>query len=92
MDKNLETKIKKKFSNFISTEDHIMHGNIDGQYKNRIYPSLFFSNDNYSTILQATDLIATSLNSAVYNCIQEKGELADVESLHEYNEYLYMTS
>ncbi len=86
VNKALENDIKKKFSEFISEEEHMMHFKLAGYYKDKIYPSLLFSNDEYSTILQATDLIATALNSAVWKSFEK--ENFNVETFSDYNEYL----
>ncbi len=72
VNKTIEGSVKKKFTEFVSKEELVMFGRKKGYYRDKIYPSLFFSNDEYSTILQSTDLIATSLNSAVWNCIQKE--------------------
>jgi hypothetical protein len=86
VDKNVEKSLRKKSFEFISKERHMMYDKIKGYYKEKIFPSIFFSNDEYTTVLQATDLIATSLNSAFWSSIQE-GNL-DVEDLPNKNKYL----
>lgn len=89
VDKKLENHLRKKFFNYISNEKLVwaMSGRVEGAYKDRIYPSLLFSNDEHSIILQATDLIATCLNSAIWKDFQ-KGEGIDIENLYKKNEYL----
>jgi len=88
INKKLENKLKKKFFKYILNEKLVwaISGRVEGYYKDRIFPSIFFSNDEHSTVLQATDLIATSLNSAIWADFQ-KGIL-DVENLLAKNEYL----
>lgn len=86
MNKKLENDIKNKFFELISESEHRMYDKVDGYYRDKIYPSLLFSNDEHSTILQATDLIATSLNNAVWRNTQQ--ENLDAEKLPNYNDYL----
>jgi len=88
VDKKLENKLRKKFFEYILNEKlvWVVSGRVEGYYKDRIFPSIFFSNDEHSAVLQATDLIATSLNSAIWADFQ-KGTL-DVENLMAKNEYL----
>lgn len=53
----------------------------------RIFPSLLFSNDEYSNILQIVDLIGVSLNSALFNQLN-KNPTINVNNLPNYNKYL----
>ena len=88
VDKKLENQLRKKFFDYISREKLIwaVSRRVEGDYKDRIYPSLLFSNDEHSLILQATDLIANCLNSAIWRDFQ-KGAI-DIENLYQKNEYL----
>jgi len=86
VDKTVEKNLRKKSFEFVSKEKHIMYGNEKGCYKEKIYPSILFSDDEHSTILQATDLIATSLNHAVWTIIR-KGKI-NLENLPNENKYL----
>lgn len=88
VDKKLENQLRKRFFDYIASEKLIwaVSGRIEGDYKDRIYSSLLFSNDEHSIILQATDLIANCLNSAIWKDF-EKGAI-DIENLYKNNEYL----
>ena len=55
-------------------------------YKDKICTWLLFSDDETNPMLQATDLIAASLNSAIWSCQGDK--FVDVEKLPEKNDYL----
>jgi hypothetical protein len=88
VDKKLEGKLRKKFFDHILNEKLVwaVSGRVEGYYKERIFPSIFFSNDEHSTVLQVTDLIATSLNSAIWADL--KKDILDVENLANKNDYL----
>jgi len=88
VDKSLENKLRNKFYDYISTQPLVMYSKRKGYFREKIFPSIFFSDDEHTTILQATDLIATSLNSAVWTALQDNGKKFSVEKLHERNEYL----
>lgn len=87
IEKTEERELRENFYKFIDSEKVILMGKDKGNLKTRIYPSILFSNDGHSEILQATDLIATSLNSAVWKCLESESEL-DIENLFNYNFYL----
>lgn len=87
IEKNVEGSLRKKLYKFITSEELLMGTKSMGRFISRIYPSILFSNDEYSEILQVTDLIATSLNSAVWNCLEKTSKLS-TEQLPEYNIYL----
>lgn len=86
VNKSVEKSLRKKSFDFISKEKHIMYGTVKGHYNEKIFPSIFFSNDQHCTVLQATDLIATCLNSAFWACVKERN--LDVEDLPNRNKYL----
>ncbi|MDD5638560.1 MAG: DUF3800 domain-containing protein [Candidatus Pacebacteria bacterium] len=82
-----EAKLKKKFFKYIQNESQIwvVSGKKD-PYKSRVCSWLLFSDDDTNTFLQVTDLIASSLNSAIWNAISDND--FDVEKLSGKNEYL----
>jgi len=82
-----EAELKRKFFKYIQNESQtwVASGKKD-PYKSRVCSWLLFSDDDTNTFLQATDLIASSLNSAIWNAISDND--FDVEKLSEKNEYL----
>jgi hypothetical protein len=61
------------------------------RYSDRIYPSLNFSDDKRSGILQLTDSIAAPLNASIYSAILEhkrSGKEWGLEELPNYNKFL----
>lgn len=78
---DIEKIIREESYNFISRRN----------YKHTIYPSIAFSNDEHSEILQASDLIALALNNAIYNSIR-RNEMSlnglNVENLPNENPFL----
>lgn len=87
LDKRLENKIKDAFFNKVNNEDFIwyLYRKSLGKYKQRIYPCPFFAKDEHSLVLQCSDLIASSLNSAIERSF-DNGLV--VEKLPEFNDYL----
>lgn len=73
-DSRREGKIKQKVNNYLLTEYVRMpwKEEDEGKLCDRIYPSLFFLEDEYSNIIQVSDLICTSLQSAVVNFLKSK--------------------
>jgi hypothetical protein len=59
-------------------------------YYEVIYPSIFFTDDEYSLILQLSDLILLSLHKSYEKCLNEKNQVTknDIEELWKYNEFL----
>ena len=60
-------------------------------FRHTIYPSITFSNDEHSEILQASDLIALSLNSAIFRKVERNNMSLhglNVETLPSENQYL----
>ncbi len=82
-----EAELRRKFFKHIQNEGQtwVMSGKKD-PYKNRIYPWLLFSDDDTNIFLQATDLIASSLNSSIWNSISN--DVFSVEELPQKNEFL----
>lgn len=70
LNKKTEAILKKKYFQHIREGGQvwITSGRVD-PYKNRICPWLIFSEDDCNTFLQVTDLIAASLNSAIWESI-----------------------
>ena len=56
------------------------------KFKN-IFSSILFSKDDYSNILQISDLIGVSLNNAIYNSIKKFSKI-NVDELPNFNPYL----
>ncbi|MEM0332985.1 MAG: DUF3800 domain-containing protein [Candidatus Aenigmatarchaeota archaeon] len=84
---NIEKKLRKRFYEYVSKEVQKLYGEVVGHYKTRIYPSIFFTNDEFSTILQVTDLISAALNNACWKSLEEDKKL-DVDKLPTKNKYL----
>ncbi|HAW59229.1 MAG TPA: hypothetical protein DCX03_09520, partial [Bacteroidales bacterium] len=82
-----EAILKKKYFQHIKENGQIWitSSKVD-PYKNRICPWLIFSEDNYNTFLQATDLIASSLNSAIWESISSDN--FSLSKLPEKNKFL----
>lgn len=83
-----ENELKTKYSKHIHTEGQVwirQPHKVD-PYRDRICPWLIFSEDNNNLVLQATDLIAASLNSSIWNCPDRSA--IDVNTLPNRNEYL----
>jgi hypothetical protein len=58
-------------------------------YSGVIYPSILWANDQYSAILQLTDLVLSSLHGAYRKYLIEKDVIPDnLEELQNYNIYL----
>lgn len=75
LDNKIENRIQKMFFKRVSKN-----------FK-KIFPSLLFSKDEYSNIIQVSDLIAASLNSALYNSLKEE-KMIEVSNLFNFNSYL----
>lgn len=87
IEKSAASNLRNRLHNFILKEEMTMYGRSKGLFKDKIYPSLFFSDDNHCELLQITDLIGTSLNSSLWQNFS-KLSIFDVESLPENNVYL----
>lgn len=82
-----EAELRRKFFRHIQSESQIwVKSGKKNPYKNRVCSWLLFSDDDTNPFLQVTDLIAVSLNSAIYKSISNDD--FDVEKLPEKNEYL----
>jgi len=87
VDRKLENSLRKKFYNYISEGECKYITKSYGFYRECIYPTLLFSDDNHSLLLQAADLIGTSLNSAIVNTLK-KITYIDIQNLPEENKFL----
>ena len=86
--KSIENDLTKQVYNYIKKEEMKLVSKNLGFFRDRIYPSLLFSKDDYSNILQVADLVSTSLHSAVYYMTQLSDLRVDEEKLKEYNPFL----
>lgn len=81
-----EAILKKKFYKFISNEYQSWFESwTKDPYRKRICPYLLFSDDDKNILLQATDLIAASLNNAIWN---NGSKDLNIENLYKQSEYL----
>jgi len=86
--RDIEKKLRSECYNFINTSIHYMYGTPKDYYKARIYPSVFFTTDDVSILLQVSDLVATSLSNAFWNSLQKEELSFSIEKLPDNNEYL----
>ncbi len=68
---NVENRFKRDFYKFVLNEEQTIHGVKKGKYRERIYPSIFFSEDEHSEILQICDIIARCLQNAIWEHLYE---------------------
>jgi len=87
MNETLQSKLRKELFDFISKEELIMRGASKGSFKDRIFPAVLFSKDEYNNILQASDLIANCLVSAVWH-YRKSEAIFDVERITDKNPFL----
>lgn len=82
-----ESELRKKFYKHIKNEGQTwITSNKTDPYKRKICAWLLFSNDDDNVLLQATDLIAASLNGAIWKSISDDD--FKVEELPQKNEFL----
>lgn len=79
---------QKQVNNFILNEVQIIYNKERGRYKEKIYPCLFFSREEYCEILQVSDLIAVALNSALFKSLQTTECIEINENLPKFNPFL----
>jgi len=72
--KRREKEIKKKVHEFLKEGELMMFDKSKGKFIERIYPINLFLEDEFSSILQLTDLICTSLQSAVWKFINQNND------------------
>lgn len=87
-DKKLQRKLEDKFYEKVLNADVLMHSNRLGEYKEFLFPTLFFARDEYTNIIQAADLIAVSLNGALWSRKKNLGHFGALETLYEENKFL----
>lgn len=71
MEGSIQRYVEDKFYSMVQHEPLIMHGEKLHDYKDLIYPAISFIKDNFSAILQVSDLIANSINDAVFKSITD---------------------
>ena len=74
LDKNIENEMNNSF--FLENKD-----------KSNIFHSILFSKDEYTNILQMSDLIGVGLNSAIYKSLNKYGYV-NIDELPNFNPYL----
>ncbi|MDB4984662.1 MAG: hypothetical protein JWM20_841 [Patescibacteria group bacterium] len=83
-EKRFEKKLREKFYEYIQTQTVHMawESKPRGPMRDFIQPTLFFADDEQSILIQAVDLIAVSLNSAIVNITQSNPKImvADLPS------------
>ncbi|MDD5318633.1 MAG: DUF3800 domain-containing protein [Candidatus Pacebacteria bacterium] len=83
----IENKLRGKFFDHVQKEEVNMFGNKVCAIKDHVSPSLLFADDKHSVLIQAIDLIAVSLNSALVNTWEPKSPVS-VENLPQSNKFL----
>ena len=86
VDHTLERELRKRFYKYIQEEVLTMRMKPLALHRDFIHPSLLFSDDNHSVLIQAVDLIATSLNGAIFSC--KKTDAIIVSDLPTKNKFL----
>lgn len=89
LEKSLENSLRKKFYQYVQ------EGVIQMFWENKpraiirdyVQPTIFFTDDGQSLLIQSVDLIATSLNSSIVNTAK-LGAPIDIESLETGNKFL----
>lgn len=88
----IERDLKESIKNFLEGKKVLVNclPTTKRYYSKVIYPSIFFTDDEYSLVLQLTDLILLSLHNGYEKCINEKKQVTknDIEELWRYNEFL----
>lgn len=93
VEEKLQNKLRGQFYEHIRNEDLTMFSaytlstKILGHYRDYLYPSILFSDDRNSVLIQAVDLIATSLNSAIVNVLKAENYIK-IPSLPTCNKFL----
>lgn len=87
--RDVEKNLRCNIYSYILKEEIIMYKSNRhlGLFKKRIYPSILFSNDEHSEILQTSDLISASLNSAVFKTLNSSNRL-EINNLNKHNSFL----
>lgn len=89
MEKSLENELRKKFYDYTRTEVIQMawKSQPEGAVRDHVLPTLFFTDDAQSLLIQAIDLVAVSLNSAIANQQKNGGKIV-IKDLPENNKFL----
>lgn len=89
MEKSLEKELRKRFYDYVNTGVIQMtwKAEPEGAIKDHILSTLMFSDDDQSPLIQAVDLVAVSLNSAIANTYSPKKPIV-VNDLPNANKFL----
>lgn len=87
IEKETGKKLRRKCYRHLTEKELWMFGKSKGFFREKMYPSIFFSNDENSEILQIADLISTSISGAIWNGLK-KEKFIDIENLCKYNNFL----
>jgi len=89
----LEKKINKQFYN-LSTTDGVVFSRFSKpsvKFSSKVYPNLFFANDNYCNLLQLSDLISSSVNKAYFE-FRKEADIGNpkypINEIYKYNSVL----
>lgn len=82
----IQKNIEQKFYETIQKDQLVMFGDKLGDYSDFIYPAISFISDEYSAILQVSDLISTSFNFAIANSLMKNDAIfiGDLKNLSPY--------
>ncbi len=83
----VESNLRKQMYSHITEQYFTMYGDLIEPFLDRIYPSIFFAKDDFSHILQVTDLIATAFQNAIWE-MMKKNKSIDANRFCDYNKYL----
>lgn len=87
LDQRREHKFGKTHYLYMKTFSITWYGNTVEDFRRRILPTLFFGDDETSSVLQSVDLISKGLQSAVTNSLENNPRI-DVNKLNEFNPFL----
>ena len=89
VEKTLEKSMREKFYKYVQADVIQMPWDAKpkGSTKDFVHPTLFFADDDQCVLIQAVDLIATSLNSAIVNATKS-GPVISVDDLPKNNKFL----
>ena len=85
--KKIEGPLRKKFYKYISEGECRYDTKLVGYFRDHIFPDILFSDDDSNLLMQAADLVGTSLNGALASSLKE-GEYLDIEKLESKNKFL----
>ena len=87
MDRNIENGIRGQFYKHVLEDSIEFASKHVADFRDLIYPCILFSDDNHNTLIQAVDLIATSLNNSIFNSYK-KNSFITISDLPQYNKFL----